>query len=54
MAYFVTAAGTVSQIWRGMVTLISDRQLTVGATDILRVNSNFRRINWKTGVLSGA
>jgi len=48
----VTAAGTVSQIWRGTVTLISDRQLTVGATDILRVNCNCRKLNWKTGLSS--
>ena len=28
MAYSVTAAGTVSQIWRGTVKLISERELT--------------------------
>jgi len=28
MAYSLTAAGTVSQIWRGTVKLMSERELT--------------------------
>ena len=28
MAYSITAAGTVSEIWRGTVELISEREMT--------------------------